>query len=56
MPAPKKPQPAPRGKSKTPAERGEEAAVIQRQLKQDAADRRAAAGKKPKSAGDADTR
>jgi hypothetical protein len=53
MPGQKQPPATPRAKSKTPAERGEEAAAIQRQLKQDAADR-AAARAASKRAGEAD--
>ena len=49
MPGQKPPPNRPRTPSKTPAERGEEFSAIQRQLKQDAADRRGAQEKAKKA-------
>jgi hypothetical protein len=45
------PQGQSRPRAKTPAERAEEAAGVQRRLKQEAADRREAAAGKPKPTG-----
>lgn len=45
------PQGQSRPRAKTPAERAEEAAEVQRRLKQEAADRREAAAGKPKPTG-----
>ncbi len=45
------PQGQSRPRAKTPAERAEEAADVQRRLKQEAAERREAAASKPKPTG-----